>query len=234
MPEERFFEDHTEMQAALLKTCVESIQASIADHGRATLFVSGGRSPAKLYQALSQAPLEWDKVTIALVDERWVDASHEFSNAAFIDKYLLQGPAAAATFVGMKNSAISAFEGSAQCNEAYANILGPWSLCLIGMGPDGHFASLFPESQGLKEALHPEHAPLCAAIQATPSDVTGSITERMSLSLKAILKSEKKILMISGDAKLKVYKQAAASNDSMKLPVSALLQHAALDVYYCP
>lgn len=234
MPEEIFFQESADMQTALLKTCVERLQNSIADYGRATLFVSGGRSPAELYKALSQCSLEWNKVTVALVDERWVDEEHELSNAAFIRNHLLQGPASAATFVGMKNAASRALAGSAECNQNYADILGPWSLCLVGMGPDGHFASLFPEAQGLSEALHPEHAPLCSAIQANASDVTGSITERMSLSLRAILKSEQKILMISGDAKLKVYKQALESRDPMKLPVSALLQHDALEVYYCP
>jgi len=234
MAREQFFQEHADMQAALLDTCVETLQASINEHGRATLFVSGGRSPAALYQALSQCALAWNKVTVALVDERWVDETSEFSNAAFIGKHLLQGQAAAATFVGMKNSASSALAGAALCNEQYANIRGPWSLCLIGMGPDAHFASLFPGAQGLSEALDLQHAPLCSVIHAKASDVTGSNTERMSLSLKAILKSNKQILIISGTDKLKVYQQAAASQDSTNLPVSALLQHDSLDVYYCP
>jgi len=234
MPAEKFFQEQTHMQAALLSACVETLQADITEHGRATLFVSGGRSPAALYQALSQCELEWSKVTVALVDERWVDESSEFSNAAFIGKHLLQGRAAAASFVGMKNSASSALEGASLCNEHYANIRGPWSLCLIGMGPDGHFASLFPAAQGLSEALDLQHAPLCSVIHAKASDVTGSNTERMSLSLKGILKSDKRILIISGADKLKVYQLAAASDDSISLPVSALLQHDSLDVYYCP
>jgi len=234
MAEEKFFQEHEHMQAALLKVCVETLQADINEHGRATLFVSGGRSPAALYQALSQCSLEWSKVTVALVDERWVDETSEFSNAAFIGKHLLQGQAAAASFVGMKNSANSALEGAALCNEHYANIRGPWSLCLIGMGPDGHFASLFPAAQGLSEALDLQHAPLCSVIQAKSSDVTGSNTERMSLSLKGILKSDKPILIISGTEKLGVYQRAVASHDSTNLPVSALLQHDSLDVYYCP
>jgi len=234
MPEEKFFENSAAMQATLLETCVEILQSNIAKHGRATLFVSGGRSPAELYKALSQQALDWSKVTIALVDERWVDETNEFSNAAFIRQCLLQGPAAAATFVGMKNAASSAMEGAALCNENYANINGPWSLSLIGMGPDGHFASLFPRAEGLSEALHEQLAPLCSAIQAKESAVTGSITERMSLSLAGILKSEKQILMISGAAKLAVYQRALSSDDSMALPVRALLQHDSLDVYYCP
>ena len=240
MPEEYNFDDLQTLELALTDYATECLQQSLKKYGQACLLVSGGRTPAGFYQRLSQQPLDWMRITVALVDERWVNETHEASNAAFIRQHLLQGPAAAAKFVGMKNSAPSATEGAKDCNDYYRQLPTPWALCLLGMGSDGHCASLFPHAQGLGEAIKPAAAvdtkgtALCRAIQAHASEVTGVYTERMSLTLAGLLKAEKIVLLISGEVKRQVYRQALAGSDPLAMPIRALLQSAPVDVYSCP
>ncbi len=237
MVNEYFFEDRTAMQQALLTFCVDQLQQALADNDTTTLLVSGGSSPEPVYRQLSQADLPWERISIALVDERWVSRDHARSNAAFIASTLLQNKAADAPFVDMKNSAASANLGQPECNRRYLQLPKPWSLCLLGMGIDGHTASLFPFARGLESALNvsdPES--LCSAIEANKSEVTGDITERMSLSLSGILRPERLLLMMTGEEKRRVYEEAMSGSDLAEMPVRAALrqQQVPVDVYWAP
>jgi len=102
------------------------------------------------------------------------------------------------------------------------------------MGPDGHTASLFPHAQGLEHGLTTQQT-VCA-INAIESDVTGSITERMTLTLNAIANSKVVKLLISGEEKLEVYKQAKAGGDVNDMPLRAVLNHPSIniEVYWAP
>ena len=102
------------------------------------------------------------------------------------------------------------------------------------MGPDGHTASLFPNADGLEHGLTTEQS-VCA-INAIQSDVTGSITERMTLTLNAIAQSKVVKLLISGEEKLAVYKQAKAGGDVNDMPLRAVLNHPSIniEVYWAP
>lgn len=236
MLQEFIFDDQESMQAALLEYCLGILQASMSGREQAGLLVSGGSSPEPLYRELSNCDFPWEKVTVALVDERWVSRDHEKSNEAFIRRTLLKNKAAKANFIGMKNVAATAADGLGLCNQAYDMLPQPWNLCLLGMGSDGHTASLFPHAQGLDLALNVEAASTCVDIVAHRSEVTGDITERMSLSLAGLLKAERIALIISGEEKRRIYEAALAGDDIAEMPVRAVLkqQQVPVDVYWAP
>lgn len=233
---EHFFEDRESLFAALFDECAALLRSAIETQQAATLLASGGSTPLPLYQQLSELDVDWAKVSVALVDERWVDSDHPGSNTAFIHNSLLQNKASAARFVAMKNGEKTACLGQPVCEQAYRQLPRPFDLCILGMGPDGHTASLFPAAQGLDTALDSGNSDLCAAITAHASAVTGALTERMSLTLSGLLKARQLHLLITGADKLAVYHNALASADESTTPVSAILrqQEIPVRVYWAP
>lgn len=233
---ERLFESRAEMIAKLEEECLAALRSAIEERGEATFMVSGGSSPEPLYKSLSTADLDWESVYVALVDERWVDFDHEKSNEAFIVKTLMQNNAEKANLVGMKNTADMAIDGLADCEINYQQLAQPFDVTILGMGSDGHTASLFPHADGLSEALNPASEALCAAIMAHASEVTGAITERMTLTLAGLMRSRSLLLLITGEEKLKVLRQAQAGTDIAEMPVRAVLQQqqVPVTVYWAP
>ena len=237
---ENFFPDQASLLAALCSRCQLILEKSLGAHVKTSLLVSGGSTPLGLYRALSLCDLNWKDVSIALVDERWVDAAHAGSNETFIRESLLTNNASAAAFTGMKNEAASAALGMAKCEAGYQALAQPFSLTILGMGGDGHTASLFPEAQGLEAALDASNTALCAVINARPSEVTGELTERMTLTLSGLLTSQKIILLLRGDEKRRVYEKAKSlseTGDLKSMPISTLLaahNRVKISVYWSP
>ncbi|WP_105264408.1 6-phosphogluconolactonase [Pseudoalteromonas sp. T1lg76] len=231
---EHFFDSKEQMTQALAASLAERLTSALTERQRASLMVSGGSSPAPAYKYLSGLDIAWDKVDVAMVDERWVDADHDKSNESFIISTLLQDKAASANFITMKNSAETAETGVEQCEQMYAQIQRPFDVTILGMGPDGHTASLFPLAEGLETGLSSQQ--LVCAINAIESEVTGAITERMTLTLHAIAQARVVKLLISGEEKLAVYKEAKAGGDVQAMPLRAVLQHPdiKLEVYWAP
>lgn len=236
MIKEFFFEQRQHLLNALVAECQDVISEALSKHGVATLLVSGGTTPAPLYEALSKADLNWKKIKIALVDERWVDTDHTASNEALIRRTLLINNAKNAEFVGMKTSAKTAAAGVAATQENYAKLPQPFSLAIVGMGADGHTASLFPHADGLAGALNPDRPNLVAAIKAQQSEVTGPNTERMTLTLSALLKTERIIILFTGEDKLAVFNTAQRANNTHDMPISALIHQdkAPVELYWAP
>ena len=230
---EHFYDTQEQMFSALKKTCEQQLVTALQQHARATFLVSGGSTTKPLYQALSQSDVAWNNIDIALVDERWVGVDHSASNEGFIRQSLLQNNANLASFTGMKNSQPSALLGVTQCEEDYRQLAKPLSLCILGMGADGHTASWFPHAKGLSEALTTPQC--CAAIQASATDVTGAFTERMTISLAQVKKCEQVILLFTGDTKRTVYDKALTHSDFSAFPVAALLDGSIpINVYWAP
>ncbi len=231
---EHFFDDKAAMTAALSRALETILSDAVAKKGRASMMVSGGSSPKPTYEYLSQQPLPWDSIDVAMVDERWVAPSHEKSNEQFIKQTLLQDKAKNTRFVTMKTEHNTAKEAADAVNKAYQALVAPYTVTLLGMGPDGHTASLFPHCEGLNHALTTQE-PVCA-INAIESDVTGSITERMTLSLSGIANSHVVKLLISGDEKRAVYEACKQDGPVADMPLRAVLTHPdiKLEVYWCP
>ncbi len=204
----------------LILTLLEEIQTSLTEavklRGSASLVVSGGNTPRPLFEALAQQDLPWSQITITLADERWVDTNVKDSNEAMIRQTLLNGPAAKARFIPLKNSADTASDGISACQAAIAEISLPFDLVILGMGDDGHTASLFPGVSG--RALDTDGPALCASI--TPNTAPH---QRISLTAAALLNSQKIILHIVGENKWQVYQQAKSPGAVDDMPVRVVL-----------
>ena len=231
---EQLFDDRDALFDALRQEIVARLEAALEGRGHATLLLSGGSTPAPLYRALSGQPLDWAAIEVALVDERWVDSDHPASNERLLRQTLLADRAAAARLTGMKNNHSTPFTGEAACNQAYAALRTPFDLALLGMGPDGHTASLFPGARGLEAAL--DRQLHCAAIQAVQTNVTGEHVERMTMTPWGLLQSRCLMLLITGDEKLRVYRQALREGADSLLPIGILLDQpeVPVEVYWAP
>lgn len=218
MPTEHLFHTGGEAAADLAGRIAILLADAIAQRGVATIAVSGGRSPRPVLEALSKEPIDWTKLIVTLVDERWVDPVSADSNERLVRETLLQGPAAEARFVPMKTHAPDAYLGQAEVEQAFAALPWPLDIVLLGMGDDGHTASLFPEAAELAEGLSSPARTIAVSPPAAPH-------QRLSLTASAILASRHIFLQIGGAAKKAVYDRALAGGPVEELPIRlALLQ----------
>ena len=125
------------LSRALADQVAERLNAAIAARGLASLVVSGGKTPMKLFELLREEPLDWSRVCIALADERWVSTTDAASNEKLVRDVLLKGPAAAARFHGLKNGAPTPDVGAVSAWETFARVPRPFDALLLGMGDDG-------------------------------------------------------------------------------------------------
>jgi 6-phosphogluconolactonase len=223
---QHLFDDDSALLATLERDVVALLNQAIAEDGRAVLAVSGGNTPKPLFERLSHASLDFTRLYLTLVDERWVDTDDSASNEKMVRETLLQGSAVAAHFVPLKNEAASAAQGVAETSAALARLPRPFDLVMLGMGDDGHTASLFPGATQLAEGLSTNAACLAVTPPAAPH-------ERMTLSAHRLLDTKRLILHISGAAKMKTFKEVMADGPVEDHPIRFFLrqQQVPIDVY---
>lgn len=219
------FDKKEELLEDLSSYIIELLEESIDENGKASLLVSGGSTPKPLFEKLSNIDISWDKVTISLVDDRWVPSNHKDSNELLVKENLMQNFASKASFVGMYCEGKTAFESDDECSTIYEEKVFPFDVVVLGMGGDSHTASLFPENEKLDEAYDLKNENLCISIRPTTAP-----HDRMSLTLASILCAKDIILHIEGKEKLKVYEKALKSDDFYKTPISAVLNNKQAEV----
>ncbi|HEY0917321.1 MAG TPA: 6-phosphogluconolactonase [Solimonas sp.] len=202
---------------ALAADVAARLAEAIARRGQASLVVPGGRTPLAFLDALSREPLEWNRVVVCPSDERWVEPNHPDSNEQLLRASLLRNAAATARLVPLKTAAATPEAAIDECVSRLAALPRPLDVVVLGMGLDGHFASLFPDAPELGAALQPD-SPAVAAMRPPSSPAP-----RISLTLPFLLDSRGIALLTSGAGKARVLEQAAAQPGDPSLPVSLLL-----------
>jgi len=212
-----FYADQARLDSTLAQLIADTITQAIAQRGQASIALSGGKTPTGMLQRLRQYPLAWEKVLITLADERWVEETHRDSNARFLQTTLLQGPARAAIFLPLKNAALTPHEGQTQCEKVLAQLPNALDLIVLGMGDDGHTASLFPHAPELNVAMHALTRSAAISPQTAPY-------LRMTLTAPYIAQSRHVILHITGASKKQRLDSALAADAPMPhLPIRTLL-----------
>lgn len=206
---------------ALAADLAAQLRAAIDARGEALIAVSGGSSPKPLFAQLAQHALPWSRVTVTQVDERWLPSDHADANARLIREHLLRDAAADARFMPLKNAFATPEQGWAACEAQLRALALPFDAVLLGMGEDGHTASLFPHAPGLAAALQADGA-LCTAV-AVPQPPQAPYP-RMSLTLAGLTQTRRLILPLSGEAKLRVLAQAREPGEVQAMPVRAVLR----------
>ena len=223
------FETKAALQAAAAEWIAKALKDAITRRGSAVFMGSGGRTPGPVYEQLSQADLEWEKVQVGLCDERWVDTDHPASNGAMVERTLLQNKARVADYIPMKTPKADPFSAVEDLNNLYldANLT---DVMLLGMGPDAHTLSWFAGARGYEKAVDPDATSVVTAIEAIESEVTGPNLLRMTLTQPCVAYARNVLLIITGADKREVYENAPAD-----APVSIMRQAAgdALTVFYC-
>ena len=219
------FSAMAELAQALASDVAQMLARAIDARGGASLIVSGGKTPVKFFEQLRAQPIEWRRVCIALADERWVDPSDPGSNEKMVREVLLKERAAEARFAGLKNAAPSPDLGAVSAWETFARIPRPFDVTLLGMGDDGHTASLFPGSPNLSIALAASAAAGCVGMWSPSAP-----QPRLSLNLSALLDSRRILILIEGAGKLSAYEAAAGAGPVEAMPVRAVLRQSRVPV----
>jgi len=208
-----------------------ALSRDLQERPRARLLLSGGSTPAPVYQALAKAPLDWQRIDVALVDERWLLPDDPDSNARLVRESLLRDRAAAARLESITRPGRSIEEA---VNAANLHAQAPPSVVVLGMGEDGHTASLFPGMQHLEAALDARAA--YVSVDATGCPGAGRFLRRISLTPAGLAPAPARLLLIRGEAKRKLLERVLEGDDRLEYParIAFLTPGAPLHIHWCP
>lgn len=206
---------------------IKSLEEGIAMQGYATLALSGGSTPKKLLNRLSNVDIAWEKVRVTLVDERWVDSQSTQSNEKLIHDNLLINNAKRAKFYGLKADTEFAKESVNSLALSMKNYFNDLDVVVLGMGLDAHTASFFPFSDELEHALSTDDLACATTASVEPK-------ERITLSRSFLLSASQLILHIEGTKKKEVFFKASKLDDISNMPIISMMQQEKplLEVYY--
>jgi 6-phosphogluconolactonase len=210
------------LKAALLSSIKQSIKAK----DQCAIALAGGGTPQPLYRELSHCKLPWYKLTVTLTDERWVSTDHQDSNQNMITQCLLNQAGSELKFIPLKNNYASAIEGEAVCEASLSTQIKQLDVVVLGMGDDGHFASIFPDTDNVSVLLDQSTQQKCMAVSPPGKQA------RMSLTLSYLLTAKVIYLLITGDKKKQIIDDVMSNRySSQQYPVSILLNQQVCPVH---
>ncbi len=217
----RILENRVAASNAAADLLASLVRSSLDSDPRAqsSLVVSGGSTPGPCFDRLSAESIDWSRVTVVPSDERWVSGDDPDSNERLIRTRLLQGRASHGKVLSFFREGVDASQAPGLIEQDLQSLRRPFSATLLGMGEDGHFASLFPDFEGLQKALDPHGSAQCITV-----NTAGSPHLRISLTISALLDSTHIVLLIFGEAKRSVFEAANAGGTIY--PIESLLHHA--------
>jgi 6-phosphogluconolactonase len=224
------FATRAELAEGLASVIAARLSAAIEARGHALIAVSGGTTPALLFETLSKADIAWEKVVVTLIDERFVPEDSPRSNAGLVKSRLLQNKAATAKFIGLAGSGIGELEAAAATADAGLRVIGlPLDVAILGMGNDGHTASFFPDATELEELLSDKNPALVASVHAESAGES-----RLTLTLPPIASARFVALHIEGSEKQATLEKALAPG--AKLPIRRVIDaaNATVEIYWAP
>jgi 6-phosphogluconolactonase len=192
---------------------------SLSRKPQATLVVPGGSTPRHYLPALAKCQLPWDRITVTLSDERWVDVNDAQSNEHLVKQHLMNHLPENSRFVGLKTDHGNPFDAIETIHQRLDKLPLPLSLTVLGLGEDGHIASLFP---GMNPDLIDTHHCVAVAPPVAPS-------LRVSLSLKLLAQSEQIVLVVTGESKRRLLDHVCDSWN-LALPVVWLLKQSYITI----
>ncbi len=227
---EHDFSDRGVLADALAGAVAGNLRAAVAERASAVLALSGGTTPALFLRRLAAQALDWSRIIVTLCDERWVPPTHARSNARLVRENLLQGAAAAARFEPLFADAPQPETVLAEITRRIDALPLPFDAVVLGLGLDGHTASLFPDADSLVQALDPK-----GAASVLPMRAPSAGEPRITLTLPVLAGARNLYLQIEGADKLVVFGRIMRAEGALAAsPLRALIQHAAapLDVYW--
>jgi 6-phosphogluconolactonase len=226
---------HTDAGAlakALTASLGDAIRHAIEARGHAVLALAGGRTPFPIYRLLAELPLPWSKVTLLCTDERWVPADHPARNERELAAAFTAAPGVRILPLVPSLPGDDADTNTAEAS--LAQVTDAFDVVLLGMGGDGHSASLFPGVPELGVALEPHAGP---AIEVHPNPLPPEAPyPRISLTLPRLLNARRLLLVLQGENKRNVLRRAQAIADPVTLPIAAFLHHpkAGVEIHWSP
>jgi 6-phosphogluconolactonase len=225
------FETTSALAEGLADRVAATLSAAIAASGEATLAVSGGSTPKAFFEALSTRAIDWPKVKVTLVDERFVPEDNPRSNHLLVKTHLLKNAAAVAEFVPLYRPEATIEEAAVTASGIVPAMAKPFDVAILGMGADGHTASFFPGGDHLAAALD-----LALPRRVMTMQAPGAVEARLTLSFSALQDAGLLVVHIEGAEKKSVLDKALSGSDEAEMPIRAVLERAATtpEIYWAP
>lgn len=223
--------DQRMLAEALGAEVCEQLTTAINSKQHASLVVSGGSTPKLLFEFLRKQEINWEKVTITLADERCVDAEDNENNGKMIRQELLQEHASGAKFISLYDKVMDNHHATSISDEKIKKIRPPYDVVILGMGPDGHTASIFPLASNLQQALDLQTKVACLLVD--PVSVTPL---RITQTRKRLLNTNFLALHFIGDDKRYLFNSIIDAGQTNEYPISSFIHQdqTPLNVYCSP
>lgn len=207
-----------EIENQLCNSIVSALAHDLHRKGKASLLVSGGSTPTRLFNLLSKVELDWENVFISLVDDRFLEDNHSDQNGRMVKELLLINEAESATFIPLVQDASEIESNLSLLTDAFTKIPLPFSAVILGMGDDGHTASLFPDCDELIQGMDFNNQE-----QFIITNPKAAPYQRISLTRNAILNCNNLFLHFYGEEKMEVFEKASKNDNYLPYPIEGFI-----------